>query len=251
MFTRRLINLLLMVMLVPVLAACSIAAMHHNLAAASIAQSEASDPISGEWDVSFFVEKNVTPAVFTFKLDGDKVSGTANSQHTGLGKLRDGKWSDNKLSFTLDFASHESIVVTGALKDGHLAGEFRTEGFTSTWEAKRKVARAANETTAPKAPANPADPISGNWDATFVVAEHQAPVTLKLNLAGTKVTGTTESSVAGSGTISEGTWADNKLVFTMPGPHGPVHVSGELKDGKLAGTFDMAEMKGTWDAKRN
>lgn len=249
MFTRRFINLLLMVMLVPVFAACSIAAMHHNLSSTAV-QSEM-DPISGEWDVSFFVEKNVTPAVFTFKLDGDKVSGSAYSEHTGAGKLRDGKWLDNKLSFTLDFASHESIVVTGALKDGHLAGDFRTEGFTSTWEAKRKTAKAVSETSAPKVPANPADPISGNWDATFAVGEQKVQVTLKLNLSGAKVTGTTESSAAGSATISDGTWADNKLAFTMPGPHGPIHVSGESKDGKLGGTFDMAQMKGTWDAKRN
>jgi hypothetical protein len=104
-----------------------------------------SDPISGEWDVSFIVQGMApTPAKFTLKLEGDKVTGTAASEHTGPGTIRDGSWKDDKLSFTLDFKSHESIAITGSLKDGKLAGEFRTEGFVSTWEAKRKAAAAVN-----------------------------------------------------------------------------------------------------------
>lgn len=97
-----------------------------------------SDPISGDWDVSFFVQGSTTPAIFKLKLDGDKVTGTAESHHTGPGTISKGSWSDNQLSFTLDFKSHESIVVTGALKDGKLSGEFRTEGFVAKWEAKKK-----------------------------------------------------------------------------------------------------------------
>jgi len=96
------------------------------------------DPISGDWDVSFFVHNTTTPAIFKLKLDGDKVTGTAESAHTGPGTLSKGSWSDNQLSFTLDFKSHESIVVNGALKDGKLSGEFRTEGFVAKWEARKK-----------------------------------------------------------------------------------------------------------------
>jgi len=102
------------------------------------------DPISGEWEVSFFVQGMApTPATFTFKLEGDKVTGTAESAHTGPGTIRDGSWKDSKLNFTLDFKSHESIAVSGTLKDGKLSGEFKTEGFASTWEAKRKATAAA------------------------------------------------------------------------------------------------------------
>jgi len=35
---------------------------------------------------------------------------------------------DSKLNFTLDFKSHESIAVSGTLKDGKLSGEFRLKG---------------------------------------------------------------------------------------------------------------------------
>jgi len=43
------------------------------------------------WEVSFFVQGMApTPATFTFKLEGDKVTGTAESAHTGPGTIRDG-----------------------------------------------------------------------------------------------------------------------------------------------------------------
>jgi hypothetical protein len=99
---------------------------------------QSADPITGEWNVTFYVHEMKTPATFTFKLDGTKLTGTAYSEHTGPGTIRDGKWADSKLSFTLDFAKHESIAVTGAIQDDKLAGQFTTEGFTDKWEAVKK-----------------------------------------------------------------------------------------------------------------
>jgi hypothetical protein len=96
------------------------------------------DPISGEWNVTFYVHDMKTPATFTFKLDGGKLTGTAYSEHTGPGTIRDGKWADGKLSFSLDFAKHESISVNGELQEDKLSGQFTTEGFTDKWEAVRK-----------------------------------------------------------------------------------------------------------------
>ena len=125
--------------------ACAAVAEHHSAlfgkqpAQKTSAPANDADPISGEWNVSFFVHNSPTPATFTFKLEGSKVTGTAYSEHTGAGTIRDGKWADGKLSFTLDFEKHESIEVTGTLKDGKLEGEFHTEGFTDKWEAKKKA----------------------------------------------------------------------------------------------------------------
>ena len=122
-----------------VLSACSAIARHHGaLVGNELEQVATNDPISGEWDVAFFVHDSKTPAKYTLKVDGTKVTGTAYSEHTGPGTVRDGKWENDKLSFTLEFKKHESIAVNGALKDGKLVGEFTTEGFTAKWEATRK-----------------------------------------------------------------------------------------------------------------
>ena len=135
---RNILSLVLLAVIASVPVACSsVNAIHREVFHPS-ASRQNSDPISGEWSVTFFVHKTKTPASFTFKLDGTTITGTAYSDHTGPGTIRDGKWQDGKLSFTLDFKQHESIAVTGAMKDGKLAGEFSTEGFTDKWEAQKK-----------------------------------------------------------------------------------------------------------------
>ena len=105
--------------------------VRHNVAASG-------DSISGEWDATFFAMGQATPFTLELKLEGHKVTGKVNSAHTGPGTISNGSWAENQLSMTLDFAKHESIAVTGSLKDGKLAGEFRTEGFVAKWEAKKK-----------------------------------------------------------------------------------------------------------------
>ena len=120
---------------------CSAVAAHHQALfghAHHAAAASNQESIAGEWNVTFYVHENKTPASFTFQVDGTTVTGTAYSEHTGPGTIRDGKYVDGKLSFTLDFKKHESIIVTGALKDGKLSGEFSTEGFTDKWQATKK-----------------------------------------------------------------------------------------------------------------
>ena len=106
--------------------------------AATALAGQKNDPISGEWTVVFSIQGQTAEGTFNLKLEGDKVTGTIDTAHTGPGTLSEGKWVDGKLSFTLDFAKHESIDVTGAVKDGKLKGEFATEGTTGTWTATKK-----------------------------------------------------------------------------------------------------------------
>ena len=126
------------------LSGCSAIAAHHrelfsNQPTRQTSAAQVADPITGEWNVTFYVNDSTMPATFKFTLEGTKVTGTAYSDHTGEGTIRDGKWSDGKLSFALDFKKHESLVVQGILKDGRLAGESHHPGGpTYKWEASRK-----------------------------------------------------------------------------------------------------------------
>jgi len=56
--------------------------------------------------------------------------------------LQGGAWSHNKLTGICVFDKHEAIALAGELRDGKLAGTFRTEGMDGKWEAVR--ASAAN-----------------------------------------------------------------------------------------------------------
>ena len=138
MHLRCILSLVLLALATTAPLACSTADAFHREVFRPSATRQDSDPISGEWDVTFLVQKTKTPATFKLKLNGDRVTGTVYSEHTGAGTLSDGSWKDQKLNFTVDFARHESIAISGTLKDGMLLGEFRTEGFSEKWEAKRK-----------------------------------------------------------------------------------------------------------------
>ena len=90
---------------------------------------QTNDPITCEWNVKFTLQGMTVPGTFKLKLEGERVTGTVESEHTGAGTLADGALKENKLSCTLKFPAHDSIAITGSLKDGKLSGEFRTEGM--------------------------------------------------------------------------------------------------------------------------
>jgi hypothetical protein len=106
--------------------------------AAQGSQTHRSDPLSGAWNVTFLVPGYPpTPATFALAVDGERVTGTIQSDHTGPGKITEGVWKDGKLSFTAVFEKHEAIAITGSIENGKLGGEFRTEGFVAKWEGSR------------------------------------------------------------------------------------------------------------------
>ena len=86
------------------------------------------------------------------------------------------------------------------------------------------------------ATAQDADPLSGEWSATFYVNDATMPATFKLKLEGTKVTRTAYSDHTGEATIRDGKWLDGKLSFAADFKnHQSIVVQAILKDGKLAG----------------
>ncbi len=95
------------------------------------------------------------------------------------------------------------------------------------------------------------DSVSGEWEATLNVHDDSVAVTLKLKRDGNKVTGTFESDHLGRGALSNGSFATNRITFTLPSPHGPIEVSGQLSAGKLAGEFHAGEeVQGKWEARK-
>jgi hypothetical protein len=127
-FLIALVNLVLLQMI------CGQTADHAPAAA------PASAPITGEWIVHFTVENQTVPGKMSLHLEGDKLTGSIETAHTGPGTVQDGKWIDRKLTATLIFEKHESIALTGGFQGDNnqkLEGEFRTEGRTGKWQAER------------------------------------------------------------------------------------------------------------------
>jgi hypothetical protein len=99
--------------------------------------SQASGSIAGEWHITFMVQGHTVPGTLVLAAEGEKLTGTVETQHTGPGKLQDGKFAASKLSATCVFERHESIDLTGELQGEKLIGTFRTEGREGQWEATR------------------------------------------------------------------------------------------------------------------
>src|SRR5579872_703193 len=117
------------------------------LIASAVAQHRAgkSDSIAGDWMVTFTIQGQTASGKMSFQVKRGKLSGTVETAHTGPGTFQDGKWANNKLTATCIFQKHESIALTGELKDGKLSGTFHTEGTDGTWEATRAGNAAGGE----------------------------------------------------------------------------------------------------------
>ena len=93
--------------------------------------------------------------------------------------------------------------------------------------------------------------VKGDWNATFTIAGQSVDGTISLDVNGKTLTGTVFTEHTGKGTVTDGTFDDNKLNCTLKfEKHESIALTGEFKDDKLSGTFDTEGMTGTWTAVR-
>jgi hypothetical protein len=109
--------------------------------AIALDQHATADSIDGDWTVTFTIQGQTVSGRMGFQAHGEKLGGSVETQHTGQGTLNGGAWSHNKLSGIYVFQEHEAIAIAGELRDGKLAGVFRTEGLDGKWEAVRAGAQ--------------------------------------------------------------------------------------------------------------
>jgi hypothetical protein len=89
-------------------------------------------------------------------------------------------------------------------------------------------------------------PVTGEWSGNFKVMTFTVPVTLNLILEGS-----INSDHTGAGTVSKGSFADNKISFTADfTKHESIALTGTLADGKITGEFTTEGHTGTWEVTR-
>ena len=97
----------------------------------------AADEISGEWEAVADANGQAVPFVLSLKLDGEKVTGSSNSQ-LGTANISTGTWKDGKLSIVLEGGSGQ-IAMVATLIEGKLSGDFDFAGQTAgKWVAQKK-----------------------------------------------------------------------------------------------------------------
>src|SRR5215471_9377412 len=219
-------------------------------------QGSSGDPVSGSYKgIAKSEALGDIPITVDIKNTNGKLSGKIGIPQ-GDATITDGTYADGKVTLKFDAGGNEG-TVTAQLKGGKIVGDWSVAGQTGTLELSKAEAGATPATpstpaTPPAGAAKPApgDPVSGEWDATADAQGTEVPFTLKLALAGGKVTGES-SSAMGTAPLSEGTFTNDKLSFTLEIPQGKLTFTATVKDGKITGDFDMAGMGGgKWQAKR-
>jgi hypothetical protein len=214
------------------------------------------DPLSGSYKgIAKSQELGDIPITVDIKNDNGKLKGKIGIPQ-GDATITDGSYADGKVTLKFDAAGNEG-TVTAQLKGDKIVGDWAVAGQTGTLELTRAEMAAPTPATPPAGastgaskPAAAGDPISGEWDASADAQGTEIPFTLKLAFASGKVTGES-SSAMGTASLSEGTFANDKLSFTLEIPQGKLTFTGTVKDGKISGDYEMAGMgSGKWQAKR-
>jgi hypothetical protein len=101
----------------------------------------AEDVISGDWDLVINNQGNTAKLAVKLKLDGENVTGSfESSTPLGNGPVS-GNWTNGKLAINVQ-TSHATLVMTGTMKNGKLAGDWETGSHMSgKWEATRKKSK--------------------------------------------------------------------------------------------------------------
>ena len=213
------------------------------------------DNLSGKYEgVAKSDQIGDIPLTVEIKNDNGKVTGKIETPQ-GPAAITGGTFENGKIVMKFDAGGNEG-TVTAMLDGDKITGKWELAGQGGGLELKRAAmvasapASSAGAPASPSAPATEGDPISGEWDATADAGGTTLPFTLKLKLEGDKVTGSSDSA-QGAATVSKGTYAGNKLSFTLDTANGAIGMTAMLKDGKLVGDFDFAgQMTGKWEASK-
>jgi hypothetical protein len=67
--------------------------------------------IAGEWVIHFQAEGQTVSGKLHLEVDGERLTGTIETAHTGAGTIQNGKWNDHRLAASLAFERHEAIAL--------------------------------------------------------------------------------------------------------------------------------------------
>ena len=97
----------------------------------------AAEDISGEWDGVADAQGQAVPFTLTLKLDGEKVTGSSNSQ-LGTANITSGVWKDGKLAIAMETGNGQ-LTMVATIVEGKLSGDYDYAGQASgKWVAQKK-----------------------------------------------------------------------------------------------------------------
>ena len=95
------------------------------------------ESLNGDWDAVADAQGQPFPFTLTFKVDGEKVTGSSTSQ-LGTSPITTGTWKDGKLAVVMEGGAGQ-IALTATMIEGKLSGEYDFAGqLSGKWVAVKK-----------------------------------------------------------------------------------------------------------------
>ena len=199
------------------------------------------ESLAGVWEGTAQTPQGDAALKAVFAVADGKLGGTIESSMGPIG-ISSSSLVDGKLTIGIEYEGSAG-TLSGTVRGSSIEGVWEVAGASGTFVLRRPAAGGLDAA---------ADGVSGAWEGEAVVAGQVAPFVLTLRMTGETLTGEI-SSPAGATPLTSATWKDGTLRVAFPYAAGePIAMSGELKDGKLAGVVDYngGEASGTFTAAR-
>jgi len=99
--------------------------------------------VAGEWDAVFNTPGGPQPLKFIFKVDGEKLTGTAKRSRGDVALAGTVKGDDIAFSYSVDYNGNSvTLYFTGKVKGDAISGTVSfNESASDEWTAKRSAAK--------------------------------------------------------------------------------------------------------------
>jgi hypothetical protein len=205
--------------------------------AATVAVAAQSSPAAGEWDAAMNTPGGVRNFKLTFKVEGEKLTGTVGRDTGSLPLTGTAKGNDVQFSYTVNYNGNDLVLtMTGKITGNDIKGTVSFGGMAEDeWTAKRAGAAAATPAPVASSTTNQAD-VSGSWDVEVQTEQGSGNPSFTFKQDGEKLTGQYKGAF-GEAPLT-GSVKGDKIEFSMK-------VSGQVEGTvTYTGTTDGKTMKG-------
>ncbi|HEY4308288.1 MAG TPA: hypothetical protein VGN12_02450 [Pirellulales bacterium] len=188
----------------------------------------AADSVAGGWNIDVDVAGNTGTPVFTFKQDGDKLSGRYKGRF-GEADVT-GKLKGNEIEFSIE-ANGAKVTYTGTVAKDRMEGNVDYDGQANgTWKARKIDA-------------------TGSWSCEIKLGDNAGTPEFTFKQEGEKLTGKYKGQFGDANL--KGTVNGDAIEFAFEVQGNEIKYKGTIEKDTMKGEADYAgQAEGTWTALR-
>ena len=199
--------------------------------------------LSGVWKGEFDLQGNNAPITLHLTVTGSTVTGSVETQQTAPSELHEGKIDGDTISFwaNADYQGQTyKVLYRGKISGNAISFTMGTED--GNWSSTFSATRSAD------AGAQAAQSLAGKWNGAFDLNGTRVPLTIRLTISASVVTGTVEGLPTSPAPIEEGKLDGDKLSFWVStdyqGTTYKVLYTGQISGDQIA--FNMGTEDQSW-----